>query len=196
MNHGIWRKVDKLDDTVEKNLEQKVHHIFMRYGNDRDQVLTHASEYEKDILFKYYFPKAKERFLELLPCFGPAVFQIFFEHEIYVQYYYSWLEGVYRNDDDATRVELSLDFMYERVVHSELLRQFWSEVDPDADRGGVSQDTRDRMDAMKRLHDALKNSAFLVAVKKLKEDVAYETETIRLEAQWRQEEEEAKQKVT
>jgi hypothetical protein len=191
----LRKKVKQLDDAAERELEQAIHNIFMRYGNDRDKVLEHASNYEKNILYEYFFPKAKERFIELLPCFGPMVMQVFFEHDIYVEYYYNWLNGAFRDDTVAETVELGLDFVYERVVHGDIVKQFWDEVDPDAADTHLSDATRQGMDHMRHKKKHTKNNAFNLAVKKLKTDIDYETETIRLDAQWRQEEE-AKQKGT
>jgi hypothetical protein len=174
--------VDKLDETAEKELEQRVHNIYMRYGNNRDQVWANASDYEKEILLKYYTPRATERFRELFPCFAPIVFSVFFEHDVYQKFYYCWLDGVFRSDVDAATMEYYLDRMYEGSAHRELLLQFWSEVDVDKERPGVSKETRSRMNVMQEELNALKNRAFIAAQAKYQADLAYEAETMRLEA--------------
>ena len=88
-------------------------------------------------------------------------------------------------------------------MHPELTKRFWDEAtppDPDIDPEGfanhrISPELAEQLQELKRERDAVKDQAFEQMKKKLVEEYWYEAETLRLDAQWRKEEE-AKQKAT
>lgn len=184
MNLSLNRKVEKLDAEAKKALKQKVYDIYMKYGNNGDQVSAQASDYEKQVLMRYYYPKALERFRRYLPVFFPEIMTILFTHELYPMLYKVQLSEA-RTDDDLFLLEHYLDRLYDTTVNPTLNCAFWTEVleslERDDDTLPVS-DVVTRWRDAQRERDELKEQSYLIAVDAVKRDAAHEAESMRLHA--------------
>jgi hypothetical protein len=184
MNLSLNRKLDKLDEKSEKALRQKVYDIYMKYGNNGDQVDAQASDYEKQVLMRYYYPKALERFRRYLPVFLPLVMKALFEWELFPILYKVQLSEATRKDDDTFTLEYYLDRLYDKTVNPELNHEFWSEALESIERGDERAPITDvvkRWREANKERDEIKEESYLKAVGKLKEEAEYEAETMRLE---------------
>jgi hypothetical protein len=155
----------------------------MKYGNTREGVSAQASDYEKQVLMRYYYPKALDRFRRYLPVFLPDVMRVIFEHDLYrILYQCQLTEG--KTDDDLFLLEYYLDDLYDKTVHPELMKDFWMEVSESLERNDEKlpmSDTVQRWRDAQQEQDEVKQRSYLIAVAKVKKDCEYEAETWRLE---------------
>jgi hypothetical protein len=204
MNRGLRRKADKLEEQAHQELERQVDRIYARYNYDVEALKEHASDYEIHTIMKLEWPQQLETFQAVFSIIGPDLFKGLFEVELYPLLYRCMLSDAIRSDDDIFTLEFYLDLLYDQLVHPELMKRFWEEAtppDPDVDPEGfanhrISEECATLMKEARQERDVLKDQAFEKMKSKLVEEYRYEAETLRLEAQWRMEEEEAGKKAT
>jgi hypothetical protein len=202
MNRGLRRKTDKLEEQAQQELERQVDRIYARYNYDVEALKEHASDYEVHTIMKLEWPKQLKTFRGVFSIIGPGLFKSLFEVELYPLLYRCMLSEATRNDNDILTLEFYLDRLYDQLVQPELTKRFWEEAtppDPNRDPEGfanhrISEECAELLKDARQERDALKDQCFEKMKKKLMEEYRYEAETLRLDAQWRQEEE-AKQKA-
>jgi hypothetical protein len=198
----LHRRVTDLEHKAQMELERQVDRIYARYNYDVEVLKAYASDDEIRTIMKLEWPKQLETFKGVWSIVSADIYKLLFEHELYPLLYRCMLSAAVRDDDDVFLLESHLDLLYDRLVHPDLTKRFWDEAippDPDLDPDGfanhrISEECAALLHDARRERDALKDRAFEQMKTTLVEEYRYEAETLRLDAQWQREEEEAKRK--
>lgn len=149
MSKQLAKEVDKLEKATQEKKETEVYQIYRRYGFKSEELLEHGSEYEKNTVLEYIYPKAIETFMVSLEVFGPTVFEVAFEHFIYP----AVLRGSLKEENED--VVLGIDHAYLQLVKPELWKEFMTELKTMKTR--ISWELKLKFDAARRERDKLKN---------------------------------------
>ncbi len=147
MSKRIAREVAKLEEEATQKLEAEVFRVFERYGNNAADLIKYGSDYEKDLVFRWGYPKAVEEFMELFKVFGPVVFRVAFEKLIYPCVLSD------NPDEENEFTVLGIDHAYMQLVYPDLWREFLQSLRP----SGIPSEMKLEFDTIRKELEQLKN---------------------------------------
>jgi hypothetical protein len=173
MSKNLEKRLNELDAAAKEKLERDAMAIFEKYNNDPERLVKEASNYEKDVVWRWGEPQLEEKFKEYADMFLGFTLQIFLEHHIYPII----LRGNKADEDKHTI--LAVDHLWMEVAYPDVWKRFiaeiktWPSYDEDPEGFGkscLSQGLVDEFKAVQYKLDLFKDSLRAKMAKEDEED--------------------------